>query len=117
MMLEAMEANKENQVVITSSLIALIRHQLCGPMPDIRKSYISHEKREQAAFIVAQQSALNKKMSVRTLAKLVGVKKSRAAMWLANPEFNCRVASWLSAPLFKKFIERYRLAADISSTR
>ena len=58
MMLEAMEANKENQVVITSSLIALIRHQLCGPMPDIRKAYISYEKRERAAFIVAQQSAL-----------------------------------------------------------
>jgi hypothetical protein len=116
-MLEAMQANKENQVVVTSSLLALIRHQLCGPMPDIRKAYISHKKREQAAFIVAQQSVLNKNMSVRTLAKLVGVKKSRAAMWLADPEFNCRVASWLSGPRFKEFIERYRLAADISSIR
>jgi hypothetical protein len=117
MMLEAMEANKENRVVIPSSLIELIRHQLCGPTPDIRKAYISHEKREHAAFIVAQQRALNKKISIRKLAKLAGVKKSTAATWLANPEFNSRVVGWLSAPLFKEFIERYRLGADNSSTR
>ena len=116
MMLEAMEANKENQVVIPSSLIALIRHQLCGPVPDIRKAYISYEKREHAALIVAQQSALNKKISARTLSKLAGVKKSSAANWLGDPVFINRVAQWLSAPRFKEFIERYR-AADNSSTR
>jgi hypothetical protein len=116
MMLESMEWNKENRIVIPSSLIVLIRHQLCGQAPDIRKAYISNEKREQAMFIVAQQSALNKKLSVRALAKLAGVKKSTAAIWLADPQFKARVASWLSSPLFKKYLERHRrMAADTSS--
>ena len=117
MMLEAIEWNKEKRPVIPSSLIALIRQQLCGPTPDIRKAYISDEKREHAAYVIARKSAFNKKLSARTLAKLVGVKKSTAAIWLADPKFKSKVAGWLSAPVFKKLIERYRMATGISSTK
>ena len=86
MMLEAIEWKRADRVVIPSSLIVLIRDRLCGPMPDLHRSYMADIKRNRATFIAAKLS-LSNKLTVRSLARLAGVKKTTASGWLSNPEF------------------------------
>jgi hypothetical protein len=85
-MLEAIEWNK-SEIVIPSSLILLIRHQLCGSSPDLHKEFLAWETRGNAATTAALNSKGNKRISVRKLAKLVGVSAAIAGRWLADPEF------------------------------
>jgi len=86
MMLEAIEWKRADRIIIPSSLIALIRDRLCGPMPDLRKAYLADIKRNRATMIAATLS-LSKKLSARNLARLAGVKKTTASGWLSDPEF------------------------------
>ena len=86
MMLEAIEWKRADRIVMPSSLIALIRDRLCGPMPDLRKAYLADIKRGRATSIAATLS-LSRKLSVRNLARLAGVKKTTASGWLSDPKF------------------------------
>jgi hypothetical protein len=87
MMLESMEWNKSNPIAIPPSLIVLIRDRLCGANPDWAKFVRSQEERDNAAFLAAQYFKPGEKISSRKLADLVGVSRSTAARWLADPLF------------------------------
>jgi hypothetical protein len=86
-MLEAMEWNKDNPIVIPSSLIVLIRDRLCGPDPDLARFLRSKEGQETAAFLAAQYFKPDEKISYGKLARLASVSPSTAARWLADPLF------------------------------
>jgi hypothetical protein len=87
MMLEAMEWNKSNPIVIPPSLIVLIRDRLCGPNPDWARFVRSQEEQENAAFLAAQRFKPGEKITSRKFADRVGVTRSTAARWLADPVF------------------------------
>jgi hypothetical protein len=86
MMLEALDRYGE-MVQLPGSLIVLIRHQICSPAPDLKKAYLSKEKRLNAAFLAAQQLRPGEKVSVRKLSKMTGAPRMTAARWLADNEF------------------------------
>jgi hypothetical protein len=93
MMLEAIEWNKSNPIVIPSSLIVLIRDRLCGASPDLRKEYLSWQRRKDAASLAAQHFRAEERITVRKLVKLTHVGRSTAQRWLDDPKFHHSVES------------------------
>jgi hypothetical protein len=88
-MLEALlSRNTWDNVRMPTSLTVLIREQLCGANPDLHTEYRSREKRWNAASDAAQYFHQTKEtISIRKLARALGVKLSTAARWLADEEF------------------------------
>jgi hypothetical protein len=86
-MLEAADWHGES-IRVPASLVVLIREQLCGSNPDLRQMYLSRERFQNAAIAAGQISfQINKQISVRKLATMVGVGRGTAARWLADKEF------------------------------
>lgn len=86
-MLEAMEWNKSNPIVIPPSLIVLIRYRLCGANPDWLQYQRTRQEQENAAFLAAQFFKAGEKISSRQFADRVGISRSTAMRWLADPSF------------------------------
>jgi hypothetical protein len=85
-MLEATDWN-EREVLVPASLVVLIRHQLCGPNPDLYAAYRSKIARQNAALFIGQRLEPGEKLSINTLAAMTGIPRATAARWLADPKF------------------------------
>jgi hypothetical protein len=84
-MLESMLWN-DAQVRMPTSLIVLIREQLCGRNPDLYKEYLLKGKRRDSATAAAKCFPQGK-ISVRKLAAALNVSRGTAARWLTDREF------------------------------
>ena len=92
-MLETFDWHEEMRHV-PPSLIVLARHQLSGLNPDLHKLYLSHEKRMDAARIVAQHLAARQKLSISQLAIMLEIPRSTVGRWLRDDEFKASVKSF-----------------------
>ena len=94
-MLEAMKWN-ERAILIPASLVVLIRDRLCGSDPDLRREIRASERNEKLRMdiFLASYAALSRgeKISIRKLAKTVGVSKNIVARLFADPD--CK--SWIN---------------------
>jgi hypothetical protein len=80
-MVEAFDYH-EHSVRVPASLVVLIRHQLCGSVPDLHREYLLKERRSNMAFAVAQHLKPGEKLSINRLARMTGLKRATAARWL-----------------------------------
>jgi hypothetical protein len=85
-MLEAFDWHEET-FRVPGSLVVLIRHHICGTMPDLHAAYLLKEKRQNAAIRAGQLLKPGEKISVSKLAKLAGIPRSTAARYLAEKDF------------------------------
>jgi hypothetical protein len=86
-MLEAFDWHQET-FRVPSSLVVLIRHHICGTMPDLHVAYLLKEKRRNAAILAGQLLEADEKLSVRKLAKLASIAHMTAARYLAEKDFH-----------------------------
>jgi hypothetical protein len=72
-----------------TSLVVLIREQLCAPHTDLEQLYLSRERFQNAAFLAGQWCfhRKKKKISVRDFQNLAGVGHGTADRWLNDKEF------------------------------
>ena len=82
-----LEATEGRRIAIPPSLIVLIRERLCGPNPDWVKHCRSRRDQSIAMFKAAKHFKPDEKVSSRKLAASVGISRSTAARWLADPGF------------------------------
>jgi hypothetical protein len=68
-MLESLDWHEET-CRVPASLIVLIRQQLCASNPDLYETYVSWQRRKNAAFLAAQCLQPGEKLSVRRLMQL-----------------------------------------------
>jgi hypothetical protein len=86
MMLEGYDWHDEEMFRVPASLVVLIRHQLCGPNPDLHATYLSREKRKSMAFAIGHLKP-GEELSVRKLARMAGIPPPTAARWLKDESF------------------------------
>jgi hypothetical protein len=85
-MLEAFDWHEET-FRVPGSLVVLIRHHICGTMPDLHAAYLLKEKRQNAATRAGQLLKPGEKISVSKLARLAEIPRSTAARYLAEKDF------------------------------
>jgi len=76
---------------VPASLVVLIRHQLCGQVPDLDMEVRLRERQEHVALIAGQSLKPGERLSINKLKELAGISRTTAARWLADPRFQ----SWL----------------------
>jgi hypothetical protein len=89
-MLEAFDRN-DGMTRVPASLVVLIRHQLCGEMPDLDMEVRLRERQERAALAVAHFLKPGERLSINKLKKWAGIPRSTAARWIADPHFQSRL--------------------------
>ena len=72
---------------IPTSLIMLIREQLCGSNPDLFGMYLFKKNRENAIDLASKRLQPHDKISVRKLMRLTGARRMTVARWLRDPAF------------------------------
>lgn len=89
-MLEAMKTN-ERAIPIPASLVVLIRDRLCGSDPDLRREIRASERNKKLRrdIFMASLAALSRgeKISIRKLAKTVGMNKNIIARLFADTDY------------------------------
>ena len=89
LIMEILEVIDRESICIPTSLLVLIREQLCGASPLVHRQYLARQRFQRAAFIAGQHfQQTNKQISVRNLAAMAGVSRGTAARWLADKRFH-----------------------------
>jgi hypothetical protein len=84
-MLEGFDGQKTSRV--PTSLVVLIRYQLCGFRPDLDEKALSKVKRYTAGRMVGHQLKPAETLSINKVVKLIGAPRSTAARLIADRDF------------------------------
>jgi len=108
LIMEILEATDRcgQSIRIPSSLVVLIREQLCGSNPDLHRLYLARERFRNAAHSARRHfQQTGEQISVRKLAAAAGVSRGTAERWLADEHFQRlfrhRPKVWCQQPLLK----------------
>ena len=92
---------------IPTSLVVLLREQLCGSSPDLHQQYLSQKRFRQAAFNAGLSfEQTGKPISVRKLAAANDVSPATAERWIAHKHFQRLFDSGRKLAASKHFLER-----------
>jgi hypothetical protein len=78
----------EGSIRIPTSLVVLIREQLCGSSPVLHQQHLARQRFQRAAYIAGRHfQQTGEQISVRKLAAAAGVSRGTAERWLADERF------------------------------
>lgn len=89
---------------VPASLVVLIRHQICGLIPDLHHEARSREKHHNLALFVGRQLGPGEKLSINKLKDMARIPRTTAARLLADPDFRDWVRTgqkWEAEGVFK----------------
>jgi hypothetical protein len=98
MMLDALDWN--DQLYISRDLIVLIKHMIGANKSHEAKSMQSYSSKQEALFLAVQLRRRGDDVSMRSIAKLMGVNVSTVSRWFPGGEFDIEVERFLK--LFEK---------------
>jgi hypothetical protein len=101
-------ASGETKFQIPASLVALIRHQLCGESPDLHTMCLAESKRNSMAIAAAKKLKPDERLSINKLVQMTGLKRATAARLLKN-DFSRAVALFQNAGKYRSDAEVIKL--------